>query len=713
MINYEKTIERILELFRDTSGDLQLLEIAKYLKIRSDSEEYEILKDILRQLCSQKLLVKLSRRRYKLNEYEAITRLNGTLKVIHERGIVTTDNPKIPEIVIKRRDLSTALDGDSVSVRLLPAIKGKKVRGEIIEVLQRHEHMIVGTVDFDGEFFYLIPDEDCYYTDFLIPRNFLKGAKHKDKVAATFHDWKDPLKNPKAAVVDIIGKSGEPRTEFDSLIKELGLPGEFPITVKNESQAIDGKIPRNEISRRLDLRKKTIVTIDPEDAKDFDDALSLESLDNGNVIVGVHIADVSHYVKENSDIDIEARRRATSIYLPDRVIPMLPEKLSNELCSLKPGVDRLSFSVLMEFSPRGTLKNYEIKETVIKSKRRYSYNEVKDILSEGRGENYDLLSGLNKMAKILRKKRFQSGGIDFETFEIKFELDENRQPEKANLKLPNDATSLVEEFMLAANKVVASHSKKLAKAQGVRNLPYLFRVHDAPDEKHLKESLSFIYSFLSLKKIKNPGSKDINMLLHSIKDMNHKFIVNNILIRSMSKAIYSPSNIGHYGLGFDEYTHFTSPIRRYPDLIIHRIIKEFEAGKSGKERIQFLAMLLKDVAQLSTERERLSVESEREAIKLTSSILCKKRIGETFTGTVSGVTSFGVFVFLDEVFAEGLIHVKDLNDDYYIFDEKNFCLIGRNKRKVFRMGKKVVAQIISSSVERRKIDLKYLHDLEK
>jgi ribonuclease R len=707
-MKYEEFAENIISFLRHSKVPVQLNEIAKHFGIKSDTNEYDDLKLIIKDLSNQNIIIKQSRRRYALNDFTQPATISGKLRIKNDRGLVETDNTKIGIVQIKRRDLATALDGDTVKIKLLPTKKESRYRAEVIEIIERDNSPITGTIEKDGEFYFLIPDDTRHYIDFLIPKNKLGQALHGDKVKAKFLRWNDPLKSPQAEIIKVLGISGDPAAEFDSFVNELNLNQSFPKSVIDETNKINKKISPSEIQLRLDLRDKDIITIDPEDAKDFDDALSLEELPNGNLLLGVHIADVSHYVKENSHLDLEAYKRATSIYLADRVIPMLPELLSNDICSLKPKEDRLTFSILMELSNRGVLKDYQIRPSIINSKRRFSYPDVLDIIRTGQGEFSELILKLHNIAETLRTKRFKKGGIDFETYEIRFQLDESKNPIKANLKVPDESTSLVEECMLAANQVAAAHIKKLARKHRKRELPYLFRVHDDPDPKQIKNAIQFIRTLMPVGKIKDLSSKGINTIITQFTNKNEKYIVNSIMIRSMAKAIYSPDNIGHFGLGFSEYTHFTSPIRRYPDLIVHRLIKEYSNGINDDSRFKFLRAWVKDAAKHSSEAERFAVETERESAKLASVLLCKPLIGRIYTGTVSGVTSFGLFVLLDEVFAEGMIHIRDVNDDYYYLDEKRFCLIGRNKGKIFRIGKKVKVRIIRSDIEKRRLDLAYI-----
>ncbi len=710
----EDRTEKILGLMREEKRPMKLNEISKKIGIASESDEYQNLKKDLKDLCDQGVLTKHTKRRYSLNDIDGNSTFKGIIHIIDGRGTVETNSKEFKKVTVKRKHLHRALDGDTVIVKLLAMRDNKKKpRGEVIDIIERSRHKIVGNVHHDGFFYFLVPDEENYYVDFLIPQKKLNGAEVGDKAAANFLSWKDENKSPIAQVREVIGKAGDPTTEYESVLKEFELPEDFPKKVNNEAQEIEEVISKEEIENRRDLRKEEIVTIDPADAKDFDDALSLKILKNGNYKLGVHIADVGHYVLENSEIDIEGRTRGTSVYLVDRVVPMLPEKLSNKICSLRPGEDRLAFSVEMIFSPRGVLKDYEVFESVIRSKRRFNYDEVQEIIDTGEGNRSDLILSLHKLSRILRKRRYNLGGIEFETAEVKFNLDENKYPIEAYLKAATHSTELVEECMLAANQVVAGHVKTLTKKFGKKKLPYLYRIHEEPDPEKLKRALSFVRSLGIKTKIQDISSKDINTILDQLEDTNKKYLVHQILIRAMAKARYSAKNYGHYGLGFDEYTHFTSPIRRYPDLMIHRLLKEYSNGEVDNSRLKFLKVLIKDVAMHSSDRERTAIDAERQSTKLASTIMAEKKVGEVCNGTISGVTNFGLFVMIDDFYGEGLLHIKDLYDDYYKYDEENFCLIGRKTKKKFGFGHRIKVKILSANVERRMIELGLINDVKK
>lgn len=702
--------EKINGILSDSDKPLRLNEIGKLLNIKADSPDYELLKEKLNEMVAKRIVSKHSRRRYSLagkTEFDSFnSKVTGTVRISHNRGVVISDKAKV---IIKQKYLNTALDGDFVEVVMLAKKREKKNQGQVVDIIKRANNKIVGTLEYDGYFWFLVPDDERYYMDFLIPKSKLNGALEGDKVAAIFVKWDNPQKSPEAEIISIIGSSGGAAVEYDSILPEFSLTVEFRSKTIADANRISNRISQKEMSARKDLRKLDVITIDPEDAKDFDDGLSLEVLDNGNCRLGVHIADVSYFVKTGSSIDKEAFGRGNSTYLVDRVVPMLPEVLSNDLCSLKPRRNRMAYTVLMEVSRSGAVKNYEIVETVIKSKRRFSYEEVLQIIETGAGEYSELIGNLNALAVTLRRKRLKQGGINFDTVEIRFKLDDSGQPYSARIKTSNRATELVEECMLLANKTVAEHILKLSKKYSIKDiLPFLYRVHDKPNENKLNAVLEFIMLLGHSGDARGGKAKDINMLLAQFEGRPEKPIVHSMLVRAMPRAEYSSENIGHFGLGFSNYTHFTSPIRRYPDLIVHRMLKEFNECKPDKARIKSLIDWLEYAGEHTTETERNSMEAERASVKLASCFLAQKYIGEVFEGTISGVTSFGLFVLLDNIYAEGLLHIRDLLDDYYEFDEKYFRLVGKRTKKVFQFGRRIKARIVKVSIEKRKIDLKFV-----
>ncbi|MEX0602912.1 MAG: ribonuclease R, partial [Bacteroidota bacterium] len=586
---------------------------------------------------------------------------------------------------------------------------GTRKEGEVLRVLERARAVIVGTVQKDRKNLTLIPDDRRFSSPIIIRPGGRHRAQHGEKAVVQIASWGGEDGGPEGTVVEILGKAGEVTAELRSVIHEFQLPTSFPDPVLDEVERLSLEIPEREISRRLDLRNLLTLTIDPEDAKDFDDAVSLESLDNGNVRLGVHIADVSAFVHEETELDREALKRGTSVYLPNTVIPMLPEHLSNVVCSLRPDEDRLTFSVLMEVSPGGNVENHEIRESVIRSKRRFTYEEVDDILEESatrpKGLSPILVTTLKRMqelSKVLTRERMRKGSIDFETAEAKFRFDAEGNPVEIIRKARRDSHRLVEEFMLLANQVVARHIGLARKEEHLK--PFLYRVHDSPDPDRIRELARFVEQFgFKLHIDAGVPSKAFQKLLDQVRGTEVENVINEIALRSMAKAIYSERNIGHYGLAFDYYSHFTSPIRRYPDLIIHRLLKEYAAGITH-ERRQLFIQRLPGVAKHSSARERVAMEAERAAVKVMQVEYMKRHIGEEFSAVVSGVTRYGMFVEVVDLLVEGMIHVRDLEDDYYTYDEKHYALIGRRTGMRFRLGDMLTVKLIRANPENRELD---------
>jgi ribonuclease R len=709
--NIRDVREDILNVLKKQRAPIQLLDLSKQLNIRSESDDYDYMRHILTKMCEEGVVMRHSRRRYSLTRQEK-QGLTGVVTLYHDNATVATGDPEIPTVHVRRQHLNTALDGDVVMVTPHAVRDGKKIRGEVVAVLERSAHPITGAIEYDGSFHYLIPDEAKYYVDFLVSEKNLKGAKPGDKVIASFVRWEHANASPEASVDEVIGQSGRAVVEFAAILKEFRLPPTFPKIVEDEAAKFD-QPPAKAPKGRTDMTKELIVTIDPDDAKDFDDALSLRKLENGNMELGVHIADVSYYVSEESELDKEALKRGNSTYLVDGVVPMLPEHLSNNICSLVPNKTRFAYSVFMEFTPRGIRKSHRIEETLIKSKRRFTYDEVQKILDgetakgrKGETETVDLVLALNDLAKVLYEKRMKSGGIDFETQEVKFLLDENKMPIGATIKTRTDATSLVEECMLVANQTVAEHLLQLKKKWRTKDTPPLvYRIHDVPDQSKLNDALAVIRAI----GIDAPAGKltpmQINQVLHAVADLPQKPVVHQLMLRSMSKAVYAETNVGHYGLGFPAYAHFTSPIRRYPDLFVHRALKEYAKGKPDERRWRQLFEQASSVADHTSLRERAAVEAERASAKLAQAILAREHLGEVLEGVVTGVTSFGVFVMITSLSCEGLLHIRDLDDDYYIFDEQRMRLFGRRNKRTLAFGSVLTVKIAKVDVDKRMIDL--------
>ncbi len=613
------------------------------------------------------------------------------------------------EVFIAERNLGTALHGDTVEVALFarPIRKKKqddeaKLEGEIVGIVERSNTTVVGTLEKSKRFSFVVPDNERINRDIYISDDDLGGASHGDKVVVEMREWKNPAQNPEGKIIEVLGESGDARVEVMSVARSFNLPMQFPQDVEQAAKALSGSIPREEIAKRLDLRERVCVTIDPEDAKDFDDAISFEPLGNGKYRLGVHIADVSYYVQENSPLDREAYERGTSVYLVNEVVPMLPERLSNDLCSLRPDVDRLTYSVMMTVTGGGKVEEYSIEKSVIHSARRFTYEEVQKIIEDGKGELADMLLPLHKFTQTLTKQRKKKGSIDFDTGEAKFKFDERGFPSAIIKKVRLDAHRLVEECMLLANRIVAEHLGKVRKEDQVR--PFVYRVHDVPSPERLTDLANFVKQFgFTLDVKQGISSLKLQNLLDTVKGSEVENVINEVALRSMAKAVYSEKNIGHFGLAFKYYTHFTSPIRRYPDLIVHRLLKEYADGMPY-ERREHLQNELPDICKQSSAREKVATEAERESVKVMQVEYMKRHVGDIFEGVITGVTNFGIFVEITDLLVQGLIRMRDMTDDYYLFDEKRYQLKGRSRGKVYRLGDSVRVEVVSVDPETREID---------
>ncbi len=691
-----KQIEKILAT-GPTKG-YKSKEISKKLNIKTD-EGYAELKRILNELYKQGKLAKKGKRYVLVSD---VNQVIGILQMTSQGyGFVIPEINLNGDIFISERNLGTALHGDKVLVEVYARYRGKNQEGEILKVLERATYEFVGKLEEYRGIYFVIPDDKLIHRDFFIPPDLLHGAKTGDKVVVKLIEWQTPKVNPVGEIIEIIGKPLDHTTEMISIAKSFKIRTKFPEEVLREAEEFSEEFIKKEIPNRLDLRDKIVFTIDPVDAKDFDDALSIEKIDKDRFLVGIHIADVSFFVKENSALDLEARKRGTSVYLVNYVIPMLPEALSNKWCSLVPGEDRLCFSVLVEMNNKAEVLNYRFAKTVINNKRRFTYEEVEEILKSKRGDFAEELMLLNKLAKNLFKKRIQNGGIDFTTDEVRFILDPSGAPIEAIKKEHLQSHKLIEDFMLLANKLVAIEGKKF---EDTRKLPFVYRVHDVPDEEKIRQLANFIQSLgYKLNIAGGVKSKALQKLLEQIKGKSEEALINEIMIRAMAKAEYSEKNIGHYGLAFQYYTHFTSPIRRYPDLVVHRLLEEYRGNISTK-RANELKKLIPEICKTSSVAERIAMEAEREAIKYKQTQLMKNRIGEEFDGIISGVQAFGIFVELIENLAEGLVRIKNMPSDIYFYDEKKYSLVGRLSKQIYRLGDLVRVRVIGVNEDRNEID---------
>jgi len=636
---------------------------------------------------------------YNLNKTESY--FEGTIQLTQRKaGYVIVDDSKMADIYIAPQNVNQALGGDRVQVQLIRSGKEKK-EGVVVNVLERERTQFVGTIEKHEKFAFLVLDNTRIGTDIYIPNEKLKGAKSGDKVLAKITVWPKTAENPFGEVIEVLGKSGSSNDlEMISILVNQGLEFKFPEDVLDEAEHIHLELDQKEVENRRDFRATTTFTIDPADAKDFDDALSFKRLENGNIEIGVHIADVSHYVRPETAMDAEALRRSNSVYLVDRVIPMLPEQLSNMVCSLRPNEDKFCFSAVFEMNEEGRLFNEWFGKTVIHSDRRFAYEDAQEIIEGAEGDYKTEILLFDKIAKILRKKRLSAGAMNIESEEIRFQLDDKGFPETIIIKTSKDAHKLIEEFMLLANRKVAEFIAKPKKGIGIT--PFIYRVHDKPDPAKIATFNLFVKKFDYEIELTDPEmiSKNINKLLADIRYKNEFSLIQTMAIRSMSKATYETENIGHYGLAFEHYTHFTSPIRRYADLMVHRVLQEELTTKKhryGKE--------LNDICKRISRMERKAVDAERESTKFFQTLFVSDKIGEEFEGTVSGIAEFGLFVKMNDNYCEGLVPMSEIPGDRFFFDADKYCIMGSRTKKEYNFGDSVRVRIYEVSSVKRQIDL--------
>ena len=636
-------------------------------------------------------------------KYKAPMRTNFATGIFVRRSngknSVITDGDGESIFVAERKSMH-ALNGDKVKVNIAAHRRGAEPEAEVVEIIEKKDQVFIGQLKVEKHYGHLLTDSKFLAVDIFIPKAKLKNGKTGDKAIVRITHWPEEDKNPKGEVVDILGRHGENNAEIHAILAEYGLPYKYPQAVERAADKIEAGITPEVIASRLDMRKATTFTIDPRDAKDFDDALSITYLPNGNYEIGVHIADVTHYVKPGSIIDREAESRATSVYLVDRVVPMLPEHLCNGICSLRPNEEKLAFSCIFEMDNNAHIINHKITRTVIESNRRFTYEEAQEIIESGYGEYSQEILTLDRLAKILRKDRYENGSVEFNRCEVRFDIDETGHPIGVFFKESKDANKLIEEFMLLANKTVAREigcvsGKKKAKA-------FVYRVHDEPDPEKLSElaKLSRTFGY----KVKDSGSardvnRSINRMLSELKGKGEENFLSTVAIRAMAKAIYTTVNVGHYGLGFEYYTHFTSPIRRYPDMMVHRLLDKYLNGGRSVNVDK-----LEDQCKHSSSMEQLAANAERASIKYKQVEFLADHLGEVFDGVISGVTEWGLYVELDSNKCEGMVPIRDLTDDYYEFDEKNYSIVGRHTNTRYRLGDKITIQVARANLDRKQLD---------
>lgn len=709
--------ERLQDFFASQPGKtLSFKEIFRALKL--DTHPLKMLAiDIMEEMTWDDFLTRVTESSYKLNTKGQVQ--EGTfIRKSNGKNSFLPDDGGTP-IFVSERNSMWATNGDHVKVSFMARRKKHIKEAQVIEILQRSKDQFVGRLRVDRNMAYLITPENTFVHDIIIPKRKLKGGKDNDKAIVKIMQWPDAEhKNLIGEVVDVLGQTGDNDVEMNTILAQYGLPYVYPKAVEEAAEKISGEITKQDEAEREDFREVFTCTIDPRDAKDFDDALSIKQLDNGQWQVGVHIADVSHYVTEGSIIDKEAVKRATSVYLVDRTIPMLPERLCNYICSLRPDEDKLAYSVIFNLDDEANVKDYRIVHTIIRSNRRYAYEEVQEILEANgvidgtgepapkapkggyKGENADKLVTLDRLAKLLRAKRFKAGAVKFDREELHFDIDEHGKPIRCYFKRSRDANKLIEEFMLLANRTVAESIGKIKKGRKAKTLPY--RIHDNPDPQKMETLRQFIVKFGY--KVKTDGTKgamarSLNKLMDDCDGRPEAKMIQSVALRAMMKAKYSVHNIGHFGLAFDYYTHFTSPIRRYPDTMVHRLLTRYaNGGRSANEKHY------EELCEHCSEMELVAQNAERDSIKYKMVEFMAEKLGETYDAHISGITSYGIYAEIDENHCEGMIPMRDLGDDYYDFDERNFCLIGRRHHHKYQLGDAIRIQVAKANLEKKQLD---------
>ena len=695
--NKKKLKNAILSfLYEEPGKSVNYRQISGILGIK-DPETRKLVNFVLEELSDNGYLDRISRGKYKL---KAKTGTATGVVEMQPQGFayVVSDEMERP-VIISSRNLKHAMEGDKVRVHVFAHRKKHDLEGEVIEIIERAKSIFVGTIQVSRNFAFLIPSGKVGF-DIFIPKEYLNGAKDGQKAIAEITDWPAKARSPFGKVNEVLGDTGDNDAEMHAILAEFDLPHKFPQNVDKVAEKIPMEIPGEEIKNRRNFLNTTTFTIDPVDAKDFDDALSLKKLDNGNWEVGVHIADVTHYVRPNSIIESEAQERATSVYLVDRVVPMLPERLSNGVCSLRPNEDKLCFSAVFELNNNAEIKKEWFGKTIIHSNRRFSYEEAQQVIETGEGDLKEEILTLNSLAEKLREKRFNTGSIAFDRVEMKFEIDEKGKPLSVFFKEAKESNKLIEEFMLLANKRVAEFIGKVGGNKKPKT--FVYRIHDKPDPDKLVSFNTFIKRFGYGIQLTTPKAiaTSLNDLLNKVKGRNEQNVVETLAIRSMAKAEYSTRNIGHYGLAFEYYTHFTSPIRRYPDMMVHRLLEKYLAGERSVNEQKY-----EELCKHSSDMESKAANAERSSIKYKQVEFMQDNVGKIYPGVISGVTDWGVYVELENKI-EGMIPIAELDDDFYVFDERNYALVGRHTRQIYQLGDKINVKVWRTNLERKQLDFR-------
>ena len=718
-LNKKQIAEMLQTLFQQNPNEtFSFKQVFKALKLETHPTKM-LAVDLMEEMAWDDYLSKVSDNSYRLNLKTQVQ--EGTfIRKANGKNSFLPDDGGTPVFVSERNSMY-ALNGDRVRVTYMARREKHIKEAMVVDILSHKLDQAVGKLKVEKDYAFLITEGNTFVHDVLIPKKKLKGGKTGDKAVVKITQWPSKeSKNIIGEVIDVLGKEGDNNVEMHAILAQYGLPYKYPKHVEEAAEKIDPGITPAEISRREDFRDVFTCTIDPKDAKDFDDALSIRQIENSKSVnsklyeVGVHIADVSHYVKEGSVIDKEAVKRATSVYLVDRTIPMLPERLCNFICSLRPDEEKLCYSVVFTLDEDANVKDYRIVHTVIKSNRRYAYEEVQEVLergkkAEGRGKkaektaedpNAEQLRTLDRLAKKLRERRFKGGSVKFDREELHFDIDETGKPIRAYFKKSNDATQLIEEFMLLANRTVAESIGRVKKGTKAKTLPY--RIHDQPDPTKLEALREFVVKFgykMKTSGTKGAISRSLNALMESCQGQKEQKLIETVALRSMMKAKYSTHNIGHYGLAFEYYTHFTSPIRRYPDTMVHRLLTKYQDGARSANQEKY-----EELCEHCSDMEQTAQQAERDSIKYKMVEFMADKIGNTYDAHISGIQSYGIYCEIDENHCEGMVPMHDLDDDYYDFDERNYCLVGRRHHHKYQLGDAIRIQVARANIEKRQLD---------